>query len=116
MDSNHNNRNTKAGIYPNTNHSNHGNYIDIHNKDVLYLNNGDARVYGGMNGETYNLTNAINPFAAALNVWQGYVKSWNDACGQYFSKTPISQMSNSGLCIVGLTPNLKKRWNEISNF
>ena len=77
------------------------NNTDIGSDKIIPLDNNDVQVYrsehGGIdennNSTQISTTNAaLNPFAAALDMWQGYVKSWNNAYNMFlFRNSPMTK-------------------------
>jgi hypothetical protein len=85
-----------ASRYPNiNNNNNNNNNIDVNSEKTISLDSNDVRIYR-MDGadENNRLTNvsnndaSLNPFAAALDVWQNYVRSWSNAYNHLFFKNP----------------------------
>lgn len=83
-----------ASRYPNT-HNNNNNSIDVNSEKIIPLDTNDVRVYDGDGAdETTELTNisnngaSLNPFAAALDMWQNYVRSWSNAYNHLFFRNP----------------------------
>lgn len=82
-----------ASIYHNTH--NNGNSIDVNSEKIISLDTNDVRVYDGDGtDETNKLTNitnngaSLNPFDAALDMWQNYVRTWSNAYNQLFFRSP----------------------------
>ncbi len=84
-----------ASRYPNTHNNNNNNNFDVNREKIISLDANDVRVYyrDGAD-ETIKLTNisnngaSLNSFAAALNMWQNFVKSWSNAYNQLFFRNP----------------------------
>lgn len=99
MDKNNNNK--QENLRHNASYSNTDNNVEIDSDKIISLDNTDVQSYGSKVGydENNKLTNiyttntALNPFTAALDIWQGYVKLWNNAYKQLFLRNP--PMTNS---------------------
>jgi hypothetical protein len=85
--------NSKASRYPNTH--NNTNNIDVNREKIISLDNNAVRIYGKDGAdETNKLTNisnngaSLNPFDAALDMWQNYVRSWSNTYNQLFFRSP----------------------------
>ncbi len=85
--------NHNASRYPNT-HNNNNNF-DVNREKIISLDTNNVRVYRRNDAdETIKLTNisndgaSLNPFAAALDMWQNYVRSWSNAYNQLFFRNP----------------------------
>jgi hypothetical protein len=83
----------KASRYPNT--YNNNNNIDVNTEKIISLDTNDVRIYDRDGAdEAIKLTNSSNndassnPFAAALDMWQNYVKSWSNAYNHLFFRNP----------------------------
>jgi hypothetical protein len=88
------NLNHNASRYPNI-HNNNNYSIDVNSEKIISLDSNDVRIYGKDSAdETNKLTNisnndaSLNPFAAALDMWQNYVMSWGNAYNHLFFKNP----------------------------
>lgn len=85
--------NHKSSRYQNTHNNNN---IDVNREKTISLDDNSVRIYGKDGAyETNKLTNisnnndaSLNPFAAALDMWQNYVMSWSNAYNQLFLKNP----------------------------
>ncbi len=80
--------------HSNTQEDNNNN-IDVNRKKIISLDSNDVQVYKreGIDEnvkliEISNNNASLNPFAAALDMWQNYVKSWNNACNHLFFRNP----------------------------
>jgi hypothetical protein len=87
----HENLDHDARRHPNT----HNNNIDVNSEKIISLDTNDVRVYDGDGADkTIRLTNIsnnnslLNPFAAALDIWQSYVSPWSNAYNQMFFSNP----------------------------
>jgi hypothetical protein len=98
MDKNNNDK--QENLSHKASYSNTDTNVEIDSDKIIPVDNAGVQPYGSNKAdydENNKLANiptantALNPFAAALDVWQGYLKSWNNAYKQLlFSNPPMT--------------------------
>jgi hypothetical protein len=90
--------NTNSDNYQNnTKHVIMDNKIDSNNDKIIYVDKKEKTIYreqdDGSNITTIDTNTNPNPFTAAMDMWQSYVKAFTDTYKQLFFRNP--SMTNS---------------------